>query len=281
MVAVALAAAALVTLGVPAAGLPDTDDPSLDLNRTIRTTPFVGSSTSIRDGEGSAYVPRDDSLWLADDNSNQVFEVNRRTGALKSVISQSAFNAAPRLGGGGPAGSSRTGDLESMAYNPANDTLYAFSGPCCSSSARPTAFRLKRSNGHFRVESHQPLPSGVSLTAAAVRPTDGKLYVGKGSSLRTYVYTSNTLGSTFSISGLSGILGLSFSSNGADLFAVTSSERLHRVNWATRKLVSGWSFDLDDFDVEDSRAVELIGNQFFVLDGTDGEPAVFVFDVED
>ena len=281
MVAVALVAAALVTLGVPAAGLPDTDDPSLDLNRTIRTTPFVGSSTSMRDGEGSAYVQRDDSLWLADDNSNQVFEVNRQTGALKSVISHSAFNAAPRLGGGGPAGSSRTGDLESMAYNPANDTLYAFSGACCSSSAKPTAFRLKRSNGHFRVESHQPLPSGVSLTAAAVRPTDGKLYVGKGSSLRTYVYASNTLGSTFSISGLSGILGLSFSSNGADLFAVTSSERLHRVNWATRKLVSGWSFDLDDFDVEDSRAVELIGNQFFVLDGTDGEPAVFVFDVDD
>jgi hypothetical protein len=272
---------ALVTLGVPAAGLPDTDDPELDLARKIRTTPFVGSSTSMRDGEGSAYVPRDDSLWLADDNSNQVFEVNRRTGALKSVISAGAFNAAPRVGGSEPAGSSRAGDLESMAYSPSTDTLYAFSGPCCSSSAKPTAFRLKRSNGRFRVESHQRLPAGTNLTAAAVRPSDGRLYVSSGGSLRTYNYASNALGSTFSISGLSGILGLGFSTNGADLFAVTSSERLRRVNWATRKFVSGWTFELDEFDVEDSRAVELVGNQFFVLDGTDGSPSVFVFDIED
>ena len=275
-----LVALGLVTLGVPAAGLPDTSDPELDLDRTIRTTPFVGSSTSMRDGEGSAYVPRDNSLWLVDDNTNRAFEVNRTTGALKSVITDSAFRAAPRLGGGGPAGSDRAGDLESLAYSPVNDTLYAFSGSCCSSSAKPTAFRLKRSNGRFVVESHQPLPAGSSFTAAAVRPTDGRLYVGSGSSLRTYTYPSNALGSTFSISGLSGILGLSFSPDGADLIAVTSSERLRRANWASRTLVSGWSFDLDDFGVDDSRAVELIDDQFFVLDGTDGKPAVFVFDID-
>jgi len=42
---------------VPAlAALPTTSNPTLHLDRTIRTTPFVGSSVSMKDGEGSAYV---------------------------------------------------------------------------------------------------------------------------------------------------------------------------------------------------------------------------------
>src|SRR5512134_3689927 len=78
------AAAALVVSGAPAlAALPDTDSPTLSLNRTIRTVPFVGTSLSTRDGEGTAFVPNDpshpniggtDSLWLVDDNSDSAWE---------------------------------------------------------------------------------------------------------------------------------------------------------------------------------------------------------------
>jgi PKD repeat protein len=272
---------------VLAPGLPAfAADPSLTLARTIQTTPFAGSSVSMRDHEGSAYVASDNSSWLVDDNANAIYEINPVTGALKRTISRAAFNSAPRFGGGSQAGTNRTDDFESMAYDQTNNHLYVFSGPCCVSSNLPTAFRLTRnSSGVFQVESHQPLASGANYTAAAWNPADGMIYVGVGSQLRTYDYATNTAGSTFQVPGLSGILGMGFSSTGADLYVVTSAEVLKRVEWATKTLVPGWSFDLTPFDVRDSRGVELIGDQIHVSDGADSRPAgplkyaVFVFDV--
>jgi PKD repeat protein len=299
-VVVAGAVAATVTAGPSLAALPDTSSPSLSLERTIRTVPFVGTNQSMRDSEGSAFVRNDpghpniggtDSLWLVDDNSDSVWEVNPHTGALKTRIT--GFDATrqydPLTGtGSGPAaGSTRDPDLESMAYDPVTDTLYAFSGNCCSSSVQPTAFRLKRGgDGTFHPESWQPLTSDSSYTASTWNPADGKLYVGYRSDLRTYDYPTNTSGATFRIPGVSGMLGLGFSDDGADLLVVTGSEDLFRVTWSTRTIRPGWTFDLTAFDIRDSRGVELIGDQVYVLDGYDGRStssplknAVFVFDV--
>ena len=266
--AAGVAVAVLIALVAPTAAV--AAPPTLQLSGTIRTNPFAGTSTRANDAEGSAYVARDDSLWLVDDNGESAYEVSRANGALKRTIATSEFRAAPRLGGGGTAGSSRSGDLESMAYDPTNDLLYAFSGKCCTSSNLPTAFRLKRgSDNKFRVESYQPLPSGSNFTGAALRPSDGKLYVGVGGDLRQYTYATNAVGSTFRVSGLSGILGMSFSDDSADLYVVTGAQKLYRVNWATLAVVSGWVFDLAPFGLRDSRAVERVGNQFYVLDGYD------------
>jgi hypothetical protein len=279
--------AALAMSAAPAlAALPVTSSPELKLARTIRTSPFAGSSISMKDGEGSAYVPRDNSLWLADDNGRAVYEINPTTGALKQKISGSAFEAAPKLGGGSPAGINRDKDIEAMAYDEATDSLYVFSGRCCSSSVLPTVFRLKRAGGVFKVESYQPLASGSDYTAAGWNRADGKVYVGVGGQIRSYDYTTNTASSTFHITGLTGILGMSFSATGGDLYAVTNAEKLSRVDWAHKTLVAGWTFDLTGFKVKDSRAVELINDQFYVLDGYDGRSsgdplrhAVFVFNV--
>ena len=285
-VAVALATAltAVVTPGAATAAT----SPSIQLSRTIRTTPFANSSSvSMRDAEGSAYVARDDSLWLADDNGRSIYEVNPRTGDLKRVIKGSAFETAPRFGGGSAAGKNRSGDLESMAYDQANDVVYAFSGSCCSSSALPAVFRLVRdSAGLFQVESYQALSSGSDYTASAWSPLDHKLYVGAGSDLRPYDYVSNTSGSAFRVSGVSGILGMSFSAGGGDLWVTTKSVAVARVDWASKKAVSGWSFSLSSYGMKDTRAVESVGGQLFVLDGYDGRSsgdplryAVFVYDV--
>src|SRR3989337_3625813 len=122
------------------AALPSTSSPALELARTIRTTPFTGTTISTRDAEGTAYVSRDNSLWLVGDNDRSAFEINPYTGALKRIIGRPAFDAAVQFGGGQPAGTNRTGDLESLAYDENSDTLYAFSGTCCSSSALPTVF---------------------------------------------------------------------------------------------------------------------------------------------
>ncbi|MDP9119024.1 MAG: SdiA-regulated domain-containing protein, partial [Actinomycetota bacterium] len=136
----------------------------LQQTRTIRTTPFANRNVSMRDNEGSAYVPRNKSLWLADDNGRAVFEVNPATGGLKRGIGRKHFESARRHGGGPTAGVDRTRDFESIAYDRAHDTLYVFSSTCCAPSVLPTAFRLKRkANGVFGVASYQPLPEGTKI----------------------------------------------------------------------------------------------------------------------
>jgi hypothetical protein len=260
----------------------------LQFARTIRTSPFVGTTLSMKDSEGSAYVPRDNSLWLADDNGRAVFEVDPITGTLKRKIGRAAFEAAPKVGSGPLAGTYRARDFESMAYDEATDSLYVFSGPCCTSSVLPTAFRLKRigTNGRFKVQSYQPLGSGANYTAAGWNGGDGKVYIAKGAVLRSYDYVTNTVGPRFKIPLLTGITGMDFSSDGADLFVTTSAEQLRRVDWASKTLVDGWTFDLTAFDIRDSRAVESINGQFYVSDGYDGRPvgdplrhAVYVFNL--
>jgi hypothetical protein len=268
------------------AALPETSTPQLRLERTIRTTPFVNASVSMKDAEGSAYVPSDRSLWFADDNARRVYEVDPDTGALKRVIRGRRFENAPRFGGGPAAGRGRTADFESMAYDAERDVLYVFAGPCCSTSAEPTAFRLMRRQGRFRVQDHQPLAGEANYTAAAWNPGDGRIYVGHRRKLRTYDYVSNTAGTPFRVPSGAGVLGAAFSPDGADLFVTTNAETLRRIDWAGMASVPGWTFDLTPFGVRDARAVSVVGDRFYVLDGTDGRPrgnplryAVFVFEV--
>ena len=247
--------------------------PQLQQTRTIRTTPFVNRDVSMRDNEGSAYVPRNKSLWLADDNGRAVYEVNFATGALKRVIGRAQFEAAKLVGGGLPrAGVDRTRDFESIAYDRAHDALYVFS--CCGPPLLPTVFRLKRNpQGVFHVESYRRLPLTARISAAAWNPASGKVFVGHGRDLRSYDYGKNVLGGIFRVPSLIEITGMGFSPDGSNLFVTTANEQLRRVRWATKTLVGGWTFDLTTFGIGDSRAVELIGRgRFYVVDGNDARP---------
>ncbi len=294
-----------VSATAASSGLPNTSTPSLKLNRTIRTTPFINTTSSMKDAEGSAFVPNnqadpnDDSLWLADDNGKSVWEVNPYSGALRSRIGPTEWATTKGFTTGALPTSSNYQDLESLAYDANTDTLYAFNGSCCSSSVVPTAFRLKRGgDGTFHPESWRSLPSNSDFTASAWNSKDAQLWVAKGSDLRTYTYATNAVGAITPISNgssnLSGILGMSFSKDGSELYVAGKSTKLTRVNWTTKSVVPGWSFTLSAISgVKDSRAVELIPNtvstsfdQFYVLDGYDGRSsgdplkhAVFVFDV--
>ena len=164
--------------------------------------------------------------------------------------------------------------------------LYVFSAACCTSSTRATAFRLRRRSGRFRVASYQPLPTGADYTGAAWSPTDGKLYVGKGKEMRSFNYATGTASAPFGVDGIRGILGMDFSPTGAaDLFVTVNSERLIRIDWATRTVVSGWTFDLTPFGILDARAIAKIRGRFCVSDGSKSRPkgdplrhAVLVFE---
>ena len=289
VVAVVLSLVTLVVGSALPAGatFPTTSSPTLELDHTLRTSPFVGSDVSTKDNEGSAYVPSDGSLWLADDNSRRIYEVDAASGALKRTIGSSVFENARQLGGNQVAGIYRNRDLESITYDEANDALYVFSGSCCTTSVLPTVFRLTRDgSGDLQVDSFQPLPADSDNTASGWNPDDGNVYVGRGSVIRAYDYTSNSFGPGIPISNLDGILGMTFSADGSDLYVARSQTRLSRVDWGAKSLVSGWTFDLSPFGVLDSRAVEVINDQFWVSDGYDaraaGDPlahAVFVFNV--
>ena len=277
----------LLSMSTASASLPVTNTPQLGLSGTIKTSPFVGSTTIMKDNEDIAYVPRDNSIWLVDDNADSAYEIDAVTGALKRRLSRADFEAAPLLGGGPVAGQNRTGDLEALAYDAANDILYAFSGNCCTSAALPTAFRLVRDgSGQLSIESYRALATGSDFTAASWNSADGKIYVGKGRAFRSYDYVTNQQGTTFRVPNVAGILGMGFSVDGADLFVVTNAEQLLRVNWATRSVVPGWTFGLTSFGVGDSRGVSLIGDRLYVSDGYDQRPkgdplryAVYVFNV--
>ena len=112
---------------VAQAAWPVTSSPSLSLDHTVRTEPFLGSTVSVRDNEGSAAVPRDGSLWLADDSGRTIYEVDVATGALKRTIDRNAFQAVPQFGGGPLAGVDRSRDIEALAYDSAADALYVLS----------------------------------------------------------------------------------------------------------------------------------------------------------
>jgi hypothetical protein len=92
----------------------------------IRTTPFVHTRISMHDGEGSAYVPRDHSLWLADDQSDAIFEVAPKTGKLKRVIREQVFRS--RNDSAAVLLPDQTGPMTSRAWPTTRQTMF------CSSS---------------------------------------------------------------------------------------------------------------------------------------------------
>ena len=279
----AVVAMAAGGLAAPAGALTSTTQPTLTLNRLVRTSPFAGSSTTVRDNEDLAYVPSDDSMWMADDNGDAVYEFSRTTGALKQKVAQSTFSSSRQLGGSAQATAARDEDLEAVAYDRNADILYAFSG---STSSTPTVYRFLRDSSHkFQIDSWQALPS--EWTGAGWRQADGKLYVADATAIRTYDYVSNSFGPSFSVSGLKTIYDVAFDPSTGDMLAVSKANKLFRVDMTTHAFTPGWAgLDLTKFGMLDTRGVEVVGEQVFVSDGYDyrsaSDPmnhAVFVFDV--
>jgi hypothetical protein len=264
-----------------------------DLDHVVHTTPFDGSSVSMQDNEGSACVPTDDSLWLADDNGRQLYEVDATSGAHKRTITPAALSGVPQHGGGPAAGVNRSTDLEAIAYDADTDSLFVFSGNNTLTDL-PTAFRLTREDEDQSLEltDYQPLTPESDFTAAAWNADDNTVYVGKGRSIRPYDYDTNTAGSPIrEIKGVTNILGMDFSPDGTELFVSRTlvppppgqrETELISVDWEDRSV--DWTFDLLPSGVMDARGVAYVDGALYVSDGFDaraaGDPldhAVFVY----
>jgi PKD repeat protein len=232
-------------------------------------------------------VASDNALWLSDDNSDRVYEVDATTSILRRSIPRDDFASALLPGGAGnPAGLTRSDDFESLAYDATNDVLYEFSGNCCGVAPfDPTIYRLMRDvDGKFQVESYQALPEGTDPTGAGWRPGIG-LFFAHGTTITSYNYVTNTLGTPATVQVNGGITGMTFTPDGKYAVVVTTTERLQLLDAATFAPIAGWTIDLTPYGLLDARAVEFIDGQFFVSDGYDFRPAgdplqyaVFVFD---
>lgn len=256
---------------------------ALALTRTIQTTPFIDSKTYMKDNEASAFVPRDNSVWLADDGNRRLYEVSARTGRLKQIVGRRALESVRRAGGGRRAGKHRSRDLEALAYDAAHDRLYAFSGHCCKDTVRPTVFRLTRQNGRLRPASYQPLGRDRDYPAAAWNPDDSTVYVASGEYMRPYHYAKNRFGPRFHISEIHKPTGMDFSADGDRLFVTRTRARMYVVDWDDRTRLR--TYRLRPFHVRDARAVSVVRDQLWVSDGYDDRllsspyrHAVFVFD---
>ncbi len=233
----------VVTAGAPAQALTNPPLPVLTFDHTITSHPFSGAPNNASDIEGLASVAADTSMWVADDNSDSVWEINPSSGEYKARLRGGAtkdvngeplaahpdFASATEVGTGLTCGQkldlavvgdtpaneclSRTDDFESVVYDQTNDVLYVTSGIAPSQTlagtpTNPAVWKLTRVAGHFTPTSWQQLPNTEDATAAGWRPGSG-LYFGKGTKLKTYDFATNTLGSPFSI-GLSDIVGVAF-----------------------------------------------------------------------
>jgi hypothetical protein len=278
----------LTTLAAaPPAAVSASAVPGLVPDGIVRTSPFAGARASMKDSEGSAFVRRDHAVWLADDDGKKLYEVSARTGKLRRTIKADDLASTRRLGGGHRAGDDRVGDMEAVAYDADRDRLFVFSGACCDESARPTVLRLTRNRrGNLAVDSYQSLPAGADFSGAAWNPADGVVYVGVGPLISSYSYARNVLGTPVAVPGLTGVLGMAFTFDGSSLLVIHGTALLSRIDWPTRTLVPGWTFDLAAAGVLDPRAVEVVRGRLWVSDGYDfrprGDPldhAVFLFDL--
>ena len=273
-------------VGVPSASA----TPWLTFNRNIQTRPFTGTSTSMGDNEGMAYVATNDTLWVVDDVPGRLYAVNRTTGVLGQVFTNAQFQAATILGGTEVAGTNRVKDIEAVAYDSVTDTMYVFSGTCCTVAALPTVFRFSRPNtsSAFVLDSWQPLAAPYNdLSGAEFR--NGELWAATGKTIVKYDYVTNTASSPVTLTGApSAIYSLAFNASGSEMWVVGSSAKVIKYDWASKTPVSGYSFTMYSFGVNDPRAIEIIGSQMFLSDGYDYYPAgsttafaIRVFDMVD
>ncbi len=277
----ALLAVALVPAGarVTDAAPPAPGYPTLEFQSMIITQPVKGSTTTLGDAEGLAEDPLRHTIWVVDDTNHALYEIDLADGTLRSTITRAQLAASLQFQPGGQpfgpaAGDSRPIDMEGLAYDDVHDQLFVFAGPCCPVAPHePTVFRLTRpaAGAAFLPESFQPLLDPVYNDFSGAAARNGVLWAGQGKVLSSYDYVTNTITSHTAPLPISGvwIYGLDFSADGNEAWVTDSADRLYRIAFPSLALIPNHSLSTRDFDIDDPRAVEVVGDQVVVADGDD------------
>lgn len=230
------------------------------------------------DGESLTYVPNDDSFWIADDNHNSIYEVDRQIGAYESQITaEMILEALPDAGqcddgdGDPNTACSYVNEFELVAYDPDGGSMYVVNTVNIPLSDRPAIFRLNKGAcaGCFTPQTWQPLPFGPlyrSIIAVA-----GQLYLALGGNLYAYDYDTNQLATVDAqgdslppaYSTTSSMVALSF--DGTFMWIMTRNRELLQVEWATR--TERRSYELDAFGFSLPRGMEVLRDTIYILEG--------------
>lgn len=267
------------------AAIPIYPNPTIIEIDRIVTNPFAGSTATdvVGDAEGMTRDPVRNTLWLSDDKNSMLHEIDLVTRRKVGEVTAAQFAATPNLVDGAPAGLNRIGDNEGVAYDDVTDTMYVFSGSCCTTSPHtPTVFRLKRPSpgAAFVPESYQRLEDRSPNDFGAADVLDGKLYtsyrdpVRGWNQLHTFDYVTRTLSAPIAnLREVSGwVSSLAFSDDGTDMWVTSTSNNLYRYNVPSYTLVPGheWSSVYAFGKMRDARAIEIIDDLLYVADGYDG-----------
>jgi len=230
-------------------------------------------SAAQRDAESLAYVPEDDTFWLADDDRPSLFAVARDSGAQQSRIDAASLLAAlPDAGechdgDGNPATScSYFNELETMAYDAATGQLFAINTvnhPALEPPVdKPAIYRLHKDHcpGCFVFDSWQELPKGFIYGAAVV--VNGSMYLGNGRRLHPYDYASNRVSTSPIYTSPSPIVEACF--DGHWLWVLTE-HAIRKVDWASR--VTRAVYALDPVRIQRPRGISVVDHTLYVLDG--------------
>jgi len=214
----------------------------------------------LRDTESILYVGVNNSLWVTDDDLHRVFEIDYTTKAIKSQISDEDLGSfAPDVGacvdGVGAC------DVESVAYNPVDDTFYILTGEA---PGTPAVFKLTRDDTSepFTLTDYKILTNGEFPAAIFI---NGDFIVAQNKSLYVYDFNSNRVTSSTPLytTPTGKIVGLAY--DGTYLWVTTSNFELIKVDWATKNNLA--IYYMRDNGVYDPRGVEIIDGKLHVLEG--------------
>ena len=220
-----------------------------------------------KSGESILYIPINNSLWIADDDSHTVYEMDFTTKEIKSTFDDVDLGEfAPDIQ---DECSNRMGecDVESIAYDEANDTLYILTGH---SPGTPAIFKLTRDdvNSSFVLTDYRKLGDREYPAAQFI---DGDFIVAYGKRLYKYNFETNQLigSSLYTNPTNKQIVGLAYKDG--KLFITTIDHTLIKVNWQTKE--NEYIYDMRENGVYDSRGIEVIGQKLYILDGINSEGA--------
>jgi hypothetical protein len=257
--------------------------PTLCRDRIIRTRPLADSAVSMKDTESIVYVPGDDDLWIADDNSDAAFEIDRQTGQFRERVTASdivqAFPEAGMCddGDGDPrTRCSYTEELEVVAYDSLTGTLFLFNTVnhpgLYPPVDKPAVYRLRKRHGRglFQLVDWRELPTQPEVGPAVV--IEGKLYLATGGDVIEYDVErkrpadSDDRGNpvpVLTVTTEDHIVGMAF--DGRSLWVLTHGQKMVQVEWDSKAVVA--SYDVAPFEISEAKGLGFGAGEFFVVDG--------------
>ncbi len=240
----------------------------------IALSNISGLSGLIKDAESLLYVSVDNSLWIVDDNSYRVYEMDFTTHEIKTIITREQLLAMSGLTGGVDT-AQKLNDIESIVYDSQNDTLYILVG---SAASHPAIFRLTRGNDNkFRLGDDDSTTLDYRLLDyehQVAQYIDNDFVVADEYQLFAYDFETDTkVDLMFGLQWSDGKpYGMAYDENEGALWLVTSRNNLIKVDWATKQILARYAM-ADNTSaytyngVYDTRGLEIIDNELYILEG--------------